>query len=143
MASNYDPSLNLAAILQNLSSHAQQAQQPPLQSVSASGYQSLPVPVHHQHYPPVAHQPQYYQHDQSISATLHGVSNAQSDILIQQNKSQERLQPRVESPAIQTDPRSLIEWSKGLRFVTKLASHNPSFASRIQKVAKLLLLGNG
>jgi hypothetical protein len=33
------------------------------------------------------------------------------------------------------DPSSIIDWSSGLRYVSKLASQNPSFATSIQKVS--------
>ena len=141
MASNYDPSLNLATILQSLSSHTQQAPQLSLQSDSDLGYQAYHNQASCQHYSQIAQQPPHYHQTQSISTTPYVINNAKVDNVTPSNQRQEKIPPRSESHAVETDPRSLIEWSKGLRFVNKLASQNPSFASQVQKVAKFLLHG--
>ena len=143
MASNYDPSLNLATILQNLSSHTQQVQQLPSQGIPSLGQQASHSQSRYQYYPHTVHQSLLHQHNHSPSAASYLDSHAEGTKATLHNQHQERIPPRAESSAAHTDPRSLIEWSKGLRFVNKLASHDPSFASRVQKVLKLLLYRNG
>lgn len=144
MASNYDPSLNLAAILQNLSSHTQQTTQPSLHNATSVDLHSHNLQTAYQHDPQAAQHFLPYHQNGSIDA----ISCAANDAVLtrsipvnggheaqtRQNQQQARVPPQTDSPVAQTDPRSLIEWSQGLRYVNKLAGRDSSFALRIQKV---------
>ena len=144
MASNYDPSLNLAAILQRLSSHTQQSTQSSLQNASSLNSQFHNLQTAYQRDPQAAHHSlQYHQNgligaipraanDAILTESIHADDRREAQTRLKQQQATRP--PRTDSPGVQTDPRSLIEWSKGLRYVNKLASCNSSFALQIQKV---------
>ena len=144
MASNYDPSLNLAAILQSLSSHTQQTSQPSLQSAPSLDPWVYNNQAAYQHDPQAAQHSLQYHQNGSIGVIPGAANDAvltgstpidnRHEVQTRQNQQQARIPPRTDSPVVQTDPRSLIEWSKGLRYVNKLAGRNSSFGLQIQKV---------
>ncbi len=148
MDPNYAQSLNLAAILENLSSHAQQVPQnshtsqllPPSNGSLEQHVQTNPY--WHQHERAFAQNQQYYQ-DNSVAAAhanpIISSSSSTPGTFTPPNQNQEARQKatrplETEAAASQPDPRDLIEWSKGLRFVNGLASQNKSFSLQIQKV---------